>query len=149
MQFRAVVQSSGKTATGIEVPAGILDALASGKRPKVKVTLGDHVYRTTVGSHNGLAMIPVSAEVREQSGVAAGDDIEVGIELDTEVREVEVPDDLAAALDAEPRARAFFDGLSYSNKRWHVLQVTGAKAAETRARRIEKSVSALKDGRQR
>ena len=65
-------------------------------------------------------------------------------------REVTVPPDLAAALDAEPAARATFDGLSYSNRSWHVLQVTGAKTEETRRRRrIARSVEALKQGRPR
>jgi uncharacterized protein YdeI (YjbR/CyaY-like superfamily) len=60
-----------------------------------------------------------------------------------------VPDDLAAALDAEPAARRTFDGLSYSNRSWHVLQVEGAKSDETRQRRIETSVAALREGRSR
>ncbi len=65
------------------------------------------------------------------------------------VEDLVVPDDLAAALDAEPAARTTFDGLSYSNRSWHVLQVTGAKTEETRQRRIDKSVAALKQGRAR
>jgi uncharacterized protein YdeI (YjbR/CyaY-like superfamily) len=81
--------------------------------------------------------------------VAGGDDVEVDLELDTAPREVVVPDDLAAALDAEPAARATFDGLSYSNKSWHVLQVTGARTEETRQRRIAKSVETLRQGRPR
>jgi uncharacterized protein YdeI (YjbR/CyaY-like superfamily) len=64
-------------------------------------------------------------------------------------RTAEVPDDLAAALDAEPAARAFFDLLSYSKRQWHVLQVTGAKQPETRARRVGTSVSMLAEGRAR
>jgi uncharacterized protein YdeI (YjbR/CyaY-like superfamily) len=62
---------------------------------------------------------------------------------------VVVPDDFAAALDGEPAARATFDGLSYSNKSWHVLQVTGARAEETRQRRIARSVETLRQGRPR
>jgi uncharacterized protein YdeI (YjbR/CyaY-like superfamily) len=60
-----------------------------------------------------------------------------------------VPDDLAAALDAEPAARRTFDGLSYSLQRFHVESVTGAKTEETRQRRIAKSVATLRDGRAR
>jgi uncharacterized protein YdeI (YjbR/CyaY-like superfamily) len=71
------------------------------------------------------------------------------MELDTAPREVEVPSDLAAALAAEPDARRTFDGLSYSNKSWHVLQVTAARTDETRQRRIARSVAALKQGRAR
>jgi uncharacterized protein YdeI (YjbR/CyaY-like superfamily) len=71
----------------------------------------------------------------------------VELQLDTAPREVTVPEDLAAALDAEPAARATFDKLSYSNKSWHVLQMEGTKNPDTRARRIGKSVAALKEGR--
>jgi uncharacterized protein YdeI (YjbR/CyaY-like superfamily) len=73
--------------------------------------------------------------------------VDVDIELDTEPREVVVPPDLAAALDAEPQARRFFDGLSYSNKSRHALSVQGAKTEETRQRRIAKSVAMFLEGR--
>ena len=79
----------------------------------------------------------------------SGDEVEVEVELDTAPREVEVPGDFAAALDAEPEARRTFDALSYSNKRWHVESVAGAKTDETRQRRIGKSVEALRQGRAR
>jgi len=95
----------------------------------------------------GTQMISLSAEHRTASGLA-GDEVEVDLELDTARREVEIPPDLAA-LDAEPAARRTFDALSYSNRSWHVLQVTGAKTDETRQRRIAKSVEALKEGRPR
>ncbi len=81
------------------------------------------------------------------AGVSGGDEVDVDIELDTGLREVVVPADLAAALDAEPEARRAFDRLSYSNKSWHVLQVTGTKTEETRRRRIAKSVDVLRQGR--
>jgi uncharacterized protein YdeI (YjbR/CyaY-like superfamily) len=81
--------------------------------------------------------------------VAAGDELEVELVLDTAPRTVEVPHDFAAALDAEPAARVMFDSLSYSNQSWHVLQVTGAKTDETRQRRITKSVQTLRAGRKR
>jgi uncharacterized protein YdeI (YjbR/CyaY-like superfamily) len=75
--------------------------------------------------------------------------VDVEIQLDTAPREVEVPQDFAVALDAEPDARRTFDALSYSNKRWHVESVTGAKTDDTRQRRIGKSVEALREGRAR
>jgi uncharacterized protein YdeI (YjbR/CyaY-like superfamily) len=93
----------------------------------------------------GEFLIPVSAEVREGAGVAAGDQVDVGIELDTEPREVIVPPDLTEALDGDADARRGFDGLSYSNKRRYVLSAEGAKSAETRQRRIAKAVSELRE----
>jgi uncharacterized protein YdeI (YjbR/CyaY-like superfamily) len=67
----------------------------------------------------------------------------------TAPREIEVPDDLAAALAADAQAKRFWDTLTYSKQSWHVHQVTSAKTAETRAARIEKSVAVLRDGRAR
>jgi hypothetical protein len=149
MRFRTTIQQSGKTATGIQVPDEVVEALGSGRRPAVKVTINGYTYRNTVAVVGGVYMVGVSAEHRAGAGVAGGDEVDVDVELDTAPREVAVPADFAAALDAEPNARSTFDGLSYSNKSWHVLQVTGAKTDDTRQRRIAKSVDLLKQGRAR
>ncbi len=149
MRFRAMIEQSGKTATGIHVPDEVVDALGSGKRPKVRVTINGYTYRNTVAVMGGMFLVGVSAEHRAGAGVAGGDMVEVDMELDTAPREVTVPSDFGAALDTEPKARATFEGLSYSNKSWHVLQVDGAKTDETRQRRIGKSVETLREGRPR
>jgi hypothetical protein len=143
MRFHAAVQQHGKTATGIEVPAEILASLGGGKRPKVTVTVNGYSYPSTVGSMGGLSLIPISAEVRDRAGVAAGDEVDVDIVPDSAPRVVEVPDDLAAALSREPAAREAFDQLSYTGQRRYVQLVEQAKTAETRQRRIDKAVSEL------
>ena len=149
MRFRTTVLQAGKTATGIRVPDEVIEALGSGRRPAVKVTINGFTYRSTVAVMGGDYMVGVSAENRAGAGVAGGDVVDVDIELDTAPREVTVPRELAAALDSEPAARRTFDGLSPSNKGWHVQQVTGAKTDETRRRRIAKSIVALREGRAR
>jgi len=149
MHFRTTILQAGKTATGIEVPEAIVTALGSGKRAKVLVTINGFTYRNSVAPMGGVYMVGVSDEVRRAAGVAGGDVVDVDIELDTAPREVEVPADLAAALDAEPGARRTFDGLSYSNKSWHTSQIAGAKTDETRQRRLAKSIEALREGRPR
>lgn len=58
----------------------------------------------------------------------------------------EVPDDLAAALAAEPSARNLFDVLTSQNRYAILYRIQGAKRAETRARRIELFVSMLARG---
>ncbi|MBC8066201.1 MAG: DUF1905 domain-containing protein [Chlorobia bacterium] len=147
MKFQATILQSGKTATGIVVPPEVMAALGSSKKPAVKVTFAGHTYRTTVAVMGGDFMIPVSAEIRGITGVSGGDAVEVEIVLDTEPREIAVPSDFADALDKEPEAKEFFEKLSYSNKRRFVLSIEDAKTPETRQRRIEKSVSALKEGK--
>src|SRR5690242_21227871 len=94
----------------------------------------------------GVFMLPVSAEVRERAGIAAGDVVEVEVQLDTEPREVTLPPDFAAALDGDANAKQFFDGLSYSNKQRLVLAIESTKTTETRQRRIASTVSKLHAG---
>lgn len=146
-KFRATLELGGKTATGIRVPAEVVESLGKGRKPPVRVTINGHTYRSSVAVMGGEYMVGVSAENRAAAGVKAGDELEVEMELDTAPREVTVPADLAEALDREPEARAYFDGLSYSNRLRHVLAIEGAKAADTRQRRIAKSVAMFKEGR--
>ena len=149
MRFRTTLEQGGKTATGIRVPPEVVEALGAGRRPAVRVTINGHTYRSTVAVMGGAFMVGVSAENRAAARVSGGDEIDVDLELDVAPRVLTVPDDFAVALDAEPAARRFFDGLSYSNRQWHVLSVEGAKTAETRQRRIVKSVEMLREGRAR
>ena len=149
MRFRTTLRQTGRTATGIEVPAEVVEALAAGKRPPVRVTINGVAYRSTIAVMGGVFMVGVNADHRAGAGIEGGDEIDVDIELDTSPRELIVPAALEAALDADPAARRTFDGLSFSNRSWHVLQVTGARTDETRERRIARSISALRDGRVR
>ena len=149
MRFRTTLLQTGKTATGMEVPAEVVDALGGGKRPAVRVTINGYTYRSTVAVMGGTYMVGVSAENRAGAGVAGGNEIDVELELDTAPRVLAIPADFAAALEAEPEAQRFFDSLSYSNRQWHVLSVEGAKTDETRQRRIAKSVELLKAGKAR
>jgi bifunctional DNA-binding transcriptional regulator/antitoxin component of YhaV-PrlF toxin-antitoxin module len=146
MKFHAVVELNGKTATGIPVPEQIVTGLEGGKRPKVRVTINGFSYRSSVGSMGGRSMLPVSAQIREGAGIAAGDEVEVDVELDSEPREVRVPEDVAAALAREPDARAAFEKLAYSHQLRWVTSVQDARTPETRQRRIDKMVSALREG---
>ncbi len=147
MRFRATILLSGKTATGIRVPAEVVEGLGSSKRPAVRVTIKGHTYRSTVAPMDGEFMLPISAEHRERAGVEAFDEVDVDIELDTEPRELTVPPDFTDALDRDADARRFFDGLSYSKKQRYVLSIEEARTAETRLRRIAKAVSMLREGR--
>jgi hypothetical protein len=123
----------------------VIEALGSSKRPAVVVTLGGHAYRTTAVRMGGRFLVPLSAENREAAGVAAGDQVSVDIEPDTAPREVDVPDDLASAMD--DAARTAYDGLSFTHRKEWVRWVEEAKKPETRAARIEKTVAGLRAGK--
>ena len=55
----------------------------------------------------------------------------------------EVPDDLQAALDAQPAAKAFFATLKGANRYAVLYRIHDAKTEKTRAARIEKFVTML------
>lgn len=143
MEFRTTIQATGKNTAGIELTETQLTELGGGKRPPVRVTLNGYSYHTSVGVMGGRYLVPVSSEVRANAGVAAGDEVDVVLEVDTSPRELDLPADFVAALD--PDTREFFEGLSYSRKQRFVLPITQAKAPETRQRRLDKAVDALKN----
>ena len=145
MRFRSEVRLGGKTATGIPVPVEVVESFGAGKRVAVRVTINNHTYRSTVAPYGGEFMLPLSAENREAAGVAAGEDVDIEMELDTEPREVTVPPDFAKALARDTVARRRFDALSYSHKQRHVLAIEGAKTPETRQRRIAKAIEMLRE----
>ena len=140
MRFRAELQLFGKTATGLVVPESVITALDGGRRPAVTVRIGTYSWRTTIAPYGGQFLLGISAENRAGGGVSAGDVLDVDVELDTAPREVEVPDDLAEALDAAG-ARAAFDRLSYTHRKEHIRAVEEAKRPQTRQRRIDAAVA--------
>ena len=145
MDFRTTVVLGGKTATGLQVPDDVVEALNAGKRPPVTVTLGGYGYRTTIAPMGGAFWIPLAAEHREAAGVQADEEVDVEIKLDTAPREVPVPEDLAAAFD-QP-VRSAFDALANSHRKEWVRWVEEAKKPETRTARIEKTVESLRAGK--
>jgi hypothetical protein len=146
MRFTAEVEQSGRTATGIEVPAYVVEALGGGRRPKVTVTINGKTYRSSVAPMGSRFMVAVSAENRALTGVTGGDVVELELELDTEPREVTVPEDFKAALEVVPEAGAAFARLSYSHQRQHVEAIEAAKQPDTRRRRIDKAIDMLTRG---
>ncbi len=142
-------QAPGKKATGIVVPAEVIEQLDSGKKPPVRVTINGFEYRTTIGVMAGQSMIPVSAAVRKDAGLKPGDKVDVQLVVDDSPRKVEVPDDLAAGFAANPTAGAFFETLSNSLQRYHVDNINTAKTVETKQRRVEKAISLFLDAKPR
>ena len=142
MRFETRMSLVGNN-TGIEVPPEVIDALGAGRKPAVLVNVNGYEYRSTVAVMGGRYMISFSSDKRAATGIGGGDPIVVDLEVDTAPRTVDVPDDLVTALEAAPGARAAFDALSPSARKAHVTAVEGAKAAETRQRRIDGIVAKL------
>jgi hypothetical protein len=149
VKLTAELLSTGKNTAGFEIDESFVRALGGGGRPKVAVTINGHTFRTSIARMGGRYLLGLSADRRAEAEVAPGEVLELDIVLDEQPREVVLPDDLADALAADPAAADFWQTLSYSNQRWHVEQITGAKKAETRAGRVTKSISMLRESRAR
>jgi hypothetical protein len=145
MRFRSEVEPP-EPMRGLEVPAEVVDALGAGKRPRVKITIEGHSWNSRIAIMRGRYLIGFSKANRAAAGVETGEEVEVQVELETESPVLVEPEDLVRALDADPLARAAYDRLSPSRRRGHVHAIESAKKPETRARRIEKALAALREG---
>jgi len=146
VRFRTKVLLAGKTATGVEVPSKVVEALGSTKRPLVRVTINGYTYRSAIAPMGRVFMLGISEDVRNKAGVAGGDTVDVDVELDTQPRDVAVPPELAKALAKDAKAKKYFESLSYSGKNRLVAPIANGKTAETRERNVAKAMEALRRG---
>ena len=146
MKFRTTILQTGNN-TGIEVPGEIVEQLGAGKKAPVVVTLNGYTYRNTIAVMHGKFLIALSAEHRNKANVKGGDELEVDLELDTAPRTIELPEDFALKLTANPAAGAFYETLAPSLNKKAVLLIESAKTAETRNKRIDKLVADLEQNK--
>ncbi|MDH3732443.1 MAG: YdeI/OmpD-associated family protein [Gemmatimonadota bacterium] len=142
-RFEAVIEEAGGGGAIVPIPFDARDVFGSG-RPRVVVTFDGEPYRGSIVSMGGRYLIGIRKDIRAAIDKGPGDTVSVTVELDTAPRVVAIPADLAAAL-AEAGLRNAFDALSYTHRREHVESIEGAKKAETRSRRIAKTVEMLGD----
>jgi hypothetical protein len=144
VEFRTALEGTRGNNVGIVVPEEIVLGFGRGKRVPVVVTIdGDYSYRNTVALMGGRYLISFNAETRAATGLGAGDHVTVTLEFDDAPRSVEPSRELADALQADPAAAQAWAALSYSRQRAHADAVSGAKSADTRARRVQAVLDAL------
>ncbi len=143
LHIRLTLEPHGP-ATAIVLTDAQVEDLGGGSRAAVLVTIGGRSARLRLGRMGGENLIGISKANRAALGVEIGDEVDALVELDEAPREVEVPEDLAAALAAVPGARAAFDKLPYTHRKEHVNAVLDAKRPETRVRRIEAAVEKIR-----
>jgi hypothetical protein len=142
-KFTARIEEAPRGGAFVVLPAPVIQELGGGGRIKVKATFDGIPYRGSIVRMGGESVIGLLKDIRGGLGKGPGDDIEVTVERDLEEREVEIPAELAALLDASPAAQKAFDALSYSHRREHALHVAEAKKPETRQRRAAKTIETL------
>jgi hypothetical protein len=139
MRFDGVIEEAGGGGAYVEVPGEVIAELGGGGRIPVRATFDGIAYRGSIASMGGCMALGILKQIRSELGKTVGDPVVVTVERDEAARTIDVPEDLAAALDAAGMREAF-DRLSFSHRREHVNAVNDAKKPETRARRIAKAV---------
>jgi uncharacterized protein YdeI (YjbR/CyaY-like superfamily) len=119
------------------------------KRFPVVATVNGYTWRTTVARMGGEALLGLNRAVRQEAGVEAGDKVDVRLELDEAPREVDVPQALAKALEADDEARAAFEKLAYTHRKEFARWIEEAKRDETRERRVTNTIAMLRKGETR
>lgn len=144
MRLSAELEATGGTTTGYRIPDAVVAELGAGGRPKVALSVAGHTFRGSIARMGESYWFGVSAARRAEAGIAAGETHELEIVVDDAPRTVEVPEDLASALD-EAGATEAWAALSFSKQRAHAESVAGAKKPETRAARVQKVLADLTD----
>jgi hypothetical protein len=143
--FTTELWSAGGNNVGIVVPEDVVLGFGRGKRVPVDVTIdGGYSYKSTIASMGGRYLISFNAATRAATGRGAGDTVEVTLELDDSPRTIEMPPALAEAVADDAAASAAWQKLSPSAQKAHATSINDAKTEETRARRVEKVVAALR-----
>lgn len=116
-------------------------------RPPVRVTIRGHTFRTTPARYGSDSYLVLNKANREATRLSRGDRARLRIELDTEPRVVDPPEDLARFLAGAPEAKAVFERLAFSHQKAYADWVAEAKRPETRQRRAAAAVDRLSAGR--
>lgn len=146
ISFTATLQKRGPAAAVVLSDEQVAEVGDGAKRFPVRATVAGHTWRGSVARMKGEFLLGLNREVREAAGVEAGDEVAVELALDAEERTVEVPPALAAALAADPAAKALFDGLAYTHRKEFARWIAEAKKEDTRERRVAKALEMLHAG---
>jgi hypothetical protein len=132
----------------IELPYDVETEFGVRGQLKVRAFFDGVEYRGSLARMGGERhILGLTKKVREAIGKGPGDVVHVELSEDTEPRTVMIPDDFRLMLDDHPPAGAFFETLSYTNRKEYAGWIEGAKGKETRRRRLEKAVALLLDGK--
>lgn len=142
VKYETEVLGEGNHAS-LLIPDWVLKELKTNKRAPLKVTVNGHTYQSTAVGVAGECRVVFPSAERRAAKAASGDIVEVTLELDSGYREVEMPKELIAALKSQGLTKTFA-GLSYSKRKEFARQVSEAKTEETRIRRVEKVLAALR-----
>jgi bacteriocin resistance YdeI/OmpD-like protein/uncharacterized protein DUF1905 len=143
-RFRATIEPVPGGGHYVVVPPKSAEAAGLAYGMRVRGTLAGTDYRSSLMKYSGVFHLGVHKATLAGAGVGVGAIVEITIEHDDQPLPTDtVPPDLKKALTANKAAKLGFEAQSPAHKREHVKYVLDAKQADTRARRIAKTVDTL------
>jgi hypothetical protein len=147
LEFEAEIKPAPRSGAWVEVPYEIQEVYGTRGQVKVRATFDGKAYTGSLAPMgDGCHVLGMTKALRAATGKDIGATVRVTIERDDAPRTVDVPPELEAALDGHAKAKAFFDGLSYTSKKEYAQWIAGAKRPETRARRLDQAIEKLRRG---
>ena len=142
-EFDTEIREAPRGGAWVDIPADVVQKLGARARVPVNASFDGTPYRGSVVPMGGVHVLGVTKAIREAIDKSAGDTVHVILERDDEARVVEIPEDLAEALEEDLQAKAFFEALAYTHRREYVVWIVEAKRAETRQRRVREALEML------
>jgi hypothetical protein len=149
IQFRTTLQRRGPAAAVVLDDGQVAVVGEGAKAFPVVATVNGYTWRGRVSRMGGEFLLGMNREVRQGAGAEAGDEVDVAVELDGAPREIEVPAALAAALAADPQAKASFEGMAFTHRKEYARWIAEAKQEQTRQRRVQQALEMIKSGQTR
>jgi hypothetical protein len=144
-RFTAVLEAGRGGGAMVLVPPEIATALGGLRQMRAVGTVNGVPYQSSTMPYGGRGLfLGVHKATREAAGVLPGELVDVVVSRDERPRVVEIPAELAAALAADPAARAAFDRMSFTNRKEMAGSVAEAKRQETRERRLAAAMARLR-----
>ena len=142
------IQDAGGGGAFVEIPDDVVAKLGQGKkRIKVHATYDGVPYRGLITPYSGHVMLGILKDIREKIGKKIGDTVIVTLVKDEEERVLEIPEELQKVLNRNKKAKEFFEGLSFTNRKEYAVWISGAKREETKAERLKAVVDKLLKGK--
>ena len=148
LSFTAIVEPRGPAGAVVLTDDQVAE-LGGTKTPPVRVTVNGVTVLARVGRMGGENLLGFSKKLRADLGIEIGQCIDIAIQRDEQPRAVELPPALAVALAADTTAKATFEALAPTHQKEFARWVGEAKREETQAKRVERSLQMLREGRTR
>ena len=146
-QFKSALVKSG-TGAHVVIPFDPDEVWGAKAQHYVAGSIAGHHFRGCIDSGGTPCILPIGAAWLRDNDVGDGVNIEVTLAPDGHQIET-IAADIAAALVAEPQARAFFESVAPFYRNNYIRWIESAKRPETRSGRIAEMVKSLKAGEKR